>query len=709
MQKVILSVSLCLILSQIAFGQDQKPPEQKPPQSVESVVAEQSELNQAMTADLANRVTLLTAFLKAHPQSAMIERARQALVQTYAAIGNEYLQNGNVDKGIQAFKASFDAIPEPITDAYFQQLVWNYPVLVSNAGHRVEAVKLMRSFEPRLWSHATRLMDISGFYAGVEDAPDALRVLERASELAPKDPRVHASMGSIYVMTFDFDKSEKQFLTAIELDPKTESAYTILGHLARAKGDYQKAADYYSKQIEFSPDDDQAHGGLAIAELALGKTTEASAELSKTIAMNLGDFRFRTQLAYWYALQRDYEKATTWAQAALQIEPRYPWARVVLANAYMAKNRFSDAEKEMVAAKKYGQFPSIMFEMGRLYARAGLFDDALETWTDGFEVTPLGQFRTSVGGTYPIASNNLDQLIERERQATLFFKEPLASKTEYQIAEELLKFNHYFMVLSERRDFNAIPRYIAPKEFVEQPAAPVAASPTTTASASGSASTSATTTGETQTPAAPVIVQPLLANAPVLNPDYVFYENWQTRTAFQHIDGEVASLDTLDDDRRIFRLIWIANKLTDADLKIDLAISAARLAYDTIDKTALPQNSIRDVDGTFSPEQQQALVKARTEDALGWALFKIDKSELALTYLKAAAERTPVEKERKEFYWHYGSVTEAAGKTADAVELYCKGYDSTSSLAAARRSVIERLYQKVHGSREGLNEKIGSK
>src|SRR6185369_11814727 len=119
---------------------------------------------------------------------------------------------------------------------------------------------------------------------------------------------------------------------------------------------------------------------------------------------NPSDFRFRTQLAYWYALQRDYEKATTWAEAALRIEPRYPWARVVLANAYMANGRFPDAEKEMVLAKKYGQFPSIVFEMGRLYARAGLFDDALETWAEGFEVTRLGQFRTSVGGVYPIAS-----------------------------------------------------------------------------------------------------------------------------------------------------------------------------------------------------------------------------------------------------------------------------------------------------------------
>jgi len=36
----------------------------------------------------------------------------------------------------------------------------------------------------------------------------------------------------------------------------------------------------------------------------------------------------------------------------------------------------------------------------------------------------------------------------------------------------------------------------------------------------------------------------VLANAPVLNPEYVFYENWKTRSAFQHIDGEVAAQKT---------------------------------------------------------------------------------------------------------------------------------------------------------------------
>src|SRR5689334_11319217 len=117
MQKVILTISLLLVLGLPVFGQDQKPPEQQQPpaQSVDTVIAEQSELNQALAADLVTRVMLLNTFLKAHPQSAMLAQAKQALVQTYATIGSEHLQNGNVDKSIEAFKASFDAIPEPMS------------------------------------------------------------------------------------------------------------------------------------------------------------------------------------------------------------------------------------------------------------------------------------------------------------------------------------------------------------------------------------------------------------------------------------------------------------------------------------------------------------------------------------------------------------------------------------------------------------------
>ncbi|HZS44188.1 MAG TPA: tetratricopeptide repeat protein [Blastocatellia bacterium] len=724
MKKLILLLSL--ILTQTVLGQDTPPP---PPQqqtqvpSVESVLAEQNELNLAMASQTASdRVDRLNAFIKAHPQSALLAQAQQALVQTHAQMGDEYLRSGNTAKGVEEFHAAFDAIPDPVSDAYFQQMVWNFPVVVGNYGNRVEAVKLMRSFEPRFWKEANRLMDISGFYAGVEDAPDALRVLERARDLSPRDTHVHSSMGTIYIMSFDFEKAEQEFLTALDLDPKTDSAYTALGHLARARGDYQKAADYYSKQIEISPEDGQAHGGLAIANLALGKNAEASAELAKTLVKNPNDFRFLTQLAYWYATQRDYERAKSTGESALRIEPRYPWARVIVANCDLARGQFADAEKEMALAKKYGQFPSVLFELGKIYARAGMFDDAVETWGEAIEVTPLGQFRTSIGGIYPLANEHIDQLLQRERQASLFFTEPLSTQTDYQVAEELLRFNSYFTTLSERVNLDTIPRYLPPKEGDTRPTTTTSASDTSIAKNTDSKSADSKTADSKSTDSKPSddqkpqtasvipsIPDPTAGTLPMLNPDYMFFETWQMRDAFQRIDGEVAALNALDDDRRIFRLIWISKKLADADLKPDLAISAARLAYDSIDTSALPPNSIHDVAGIFTADQQQAIIKARTEDALGWALFKIDKNDLAVTYLKAAAERTPIDKEKKEYYWHYGAVTEATGKTEDALELYFKGYDSTSSLANIRRTTIERLYQKVHGSLDGLNEKLGSK
>src|SRR5215467_9507300 len=118
MKKSILLLSLILI-TQTAFGQDPPPPQQQT-QSVDAVLAEQNELNLALASQQGpDRLDKLNAFLKAHPQSALIGQAQQALVQTHAAMGDEYVRNGNLDKGLEEFHAAFDAIPDPVSDAYF--------------------------------------------------------------------------------------------------------------------------------------------------------------------------------------------------------------------------------------------------------------------------------------------------------------------------------------------------------------------------------------------------------------------------------------------------------------------------------------------------------------------------------------------------------------------------------------------------------------
>jgi len=56
--------------------------------------------------------------------------------------------------------------------------------------------------------------------------------------------------------------------------------------------------------------------------------------------------------------------------------------------------------------------------------------------------------------------------------------------------------------------------------------------------------------------------------------------------------------------------------------------------------------------------------------------------------------------------WHLGSALEAAGKNDQALLYYIKSYLADNP-DPVRRAVIEKVYKKVNGSLDGLDDKIG--
>jgi hypothetical protein len=100
-------------------------------------------------------------------------------------------------------------------------------------------------------------------------------------------------------------------------------------------------------------------------------------------------------------------------------------------------------------------------------------------------------------------------------------------------------------------------------------------------------------------------------------------------------------------------------------------------------------------------------LRGRIEDLAGVALFKLDKSNDAVTRLRravnAAPEGTPL---WRAAMWHLGGALEATGKNDQALPYYLKSY-AAGPPDPARRSVIESVYKKVNGSLEGLDDKIG--
>ena len=99
----------------------------------------------------------------------------------------------------------------------------------------------------------------------------------------------------------------------------------------------------------------------------------------------------------------------------------------------------------------------------------------------------------------------------------------------------------------------------------------------------------------------------------------------------------------------------------------------------------------------------------RGHDARGWALFQLKRNKEAVAALNDSVAAYASLPEGKRAAWHLATVKETIGEQREALDLYIAAYEppSDGSSVDIKRSVIESLYKKVHGSVAGLNEKLG--
>jgi len=102
-----------------------------------------------------------------------------------------------------------------------------------------EAQQLLR----RAWDAADKA-DLAG----------ALREIDRALELRPKQTRYWATKGSFLREMGRLDEAEAVLRKAIELDERNFLAWTELGQAYESKGLFEKAAFCLERSVELEPD-----------------------------------------------------------------------------------------------------------------------------------------------------------------------------------------------------------------------------------------------------------------------------------------------------------------------------------------------------------------------------------------------------------------------------------------------------------------------
>ena len=182
------------------------PPAEEPTQTLST----QEALDRARNAGTQQeRINLLEKFVSANRGSALEPEARELLMREFALKGEQALREASPQQAMQAFKAALRVAPSPINDKVFGQYIFPLPMAMNAFGYRVESVELMHSFEPHFENDPNRLVEIGFFYVQIEAPFEAVRVLERAVQMAPQDHRAHNSLGTAYLVSLRLDDAAR--------------------------------------------------------------------------------------------------------------------------------------------------------------------------------------------------------------------------------------------------------------------------------------------------------------------------------------------------------------------------------------------------------------------------------------------------------------------------------------------------------------------
>jgi tetratricopeptide (TPR) repeat protein len=611
---------------------------------------ELDEVELTLTKPLPERAVKLKEFLDTHPDSKARPRAVELLISTHAGLGDQKLKNGDIQGGIEQLMRAIEEADTTISEKLFAGVIAQIPMNLYLRGEREAAYKAAQSIETKFGNDPKRLLEVAGFYLGVERGADTVRLAENAVKLAPDLAEAHRMLAVGLHISLRLDEAAAEYKKTLELDPTSKVSRGSLADLYRAAGKNEEALALYNEQLAADPKDKAARAGKVIALFELHRSDEAESALQAALAAEPRNLPLLSGAAYWLAAHDNNEKALELALKATALESRYTWAQIALARALAGVKRPLDAERSLRYARQYGKFPTLTYELASVLASMGLYDEAAEVLRESFTIKD-DQIQAYLAGRVQASDASFIDLLAPERRAGIYQPASADTAANAKMMKALLAFNTA-ITPAEGQKIDEAAAVAAAKDF-----------------ASGSDSMRA------------------------------FRQVYAASRLARNGVGVNTALD----------LIAQAKRATDEALKVPGATLAVQAdEFRDMRASAISSGSVPDV----APAPAAVLAniyKGRLEDLEGWALFNDEKYSDAVVHLKKAAEMLPAETPAwRSALWHLGVALEQSGQKEQALEAYIKSYKGDPEPSGVRRSVIEQLYKRINGSLDGLEEKLGA-
>lgn len=637
------------VLGVLAQPPKSKPNATKPKPTATPVKAKPNEKaaweKAAALTDAGERVAACKKFLQDFPKTTRKDEALGLILAARSEIADAKLTAGDLDGTVAELRSAATEAPRTVPEKLWKETIVRILSTLFYRDRRTEALEIAKVLEEKVDGNADRLLSIADFYASVESGTDAKRVVEKAIVIAPTSSIAYQTLGFANRIDFNLEAAAAAYEKAVELDAESLAAKRGLAEMKRATGKPDEAVALYREMLAKDESNAAAKTGLVLSLFDADKRADAESEMAKLVESNSANFILLSGAAYWYAAHNDGERAVDLAQKAIIAEPQFVWSYIALARGMMLQKRVAEAEKTLFAARQYGSFPTLQYEMASARLAGGYYRDAADEIVKSFSIKD-GVIRVKIGRRIERESQNFSELIGIERKASILT--PMAADDPALAAK--------------------LAALLALRQLLD------AAEPNAEALAKAADDLVA---GEDKMK----VHRQLFAASQLLEKRVALPKVLELTKAAAA--GVEAGLDDPNSSTAV-----MASEVYDARM-----ISATKGRYLIVPD--IPRSTL------------SSIVRGRIEDINGWANFQLDNSGEAVTRLRRSVGVLPADSAWwRTAMWHLGTVLASTGKDSDALDAYIKVYKSDPP-DAIRYRTIETLYKKMNGNTDGLEAKVG--
>ena len=152
----------------------------------------------------------------------------QVLIMAHALLGDQKLQANDIDGGLQEFSLALSETPAEMPDRLFIEVIARIPMNLFVRGQRAAATQAAHQAEAMAKLNPKRLLALVDFDLRIEDAAEANRLAELATQTGPDLADAHQALGAARHISLRLDEAESEYARALALDPKLAAARIAL-------------------------------------------------------------------------------------------------------------------------------------------------------------------------------------------------------------------------------------------------------------------------------------------------------------------------------------------------------------------------------------------------------------------------------------------------------------------------------------------------